>query len=118
MEMRNVLSDQKTGKGFSGDTISFVRINGSDELDPFGTCRVEDGTTANALDGNTVNEVGFSEVLPCTNNARKEAQGIRLNSREAEPTDFKADTKGTTNWEKWYKILWQWKLAFIKKNYG
>ena len=32
-----------------------------------------------------------------------------------EPSNTESNT---TNWEKWCKILWQWKIDFIKKNYG
>ena len=71
---------------------------------------------ANSVNGNAINQIGFAARLPSANGSREEAEGIRLDSRESQPSNVDADRTRLLHWQKCYGALWEFKLSFEKQH--
>src|SRR5690348_3982218 len=101
--MRNILSDTQTGKDSAAGTVRHIGGHGSDNLDSVRGRGVENRPSANAVDRHSIDQVG--RVLSSADAARKEAQSIRINRREPEPSHFDSDRQNTRTWQEWYEAL-------------
>jgi hypothetical protein len=117
MKMRNILSYRKTWQRFSRLFIGSIRANSSDNLDSVRISRVNDRSSTNTIDGNTIYKIGVSEFLSGADNPGKEAQSIRGDSRIPKSSDFDSNANGPLSWEEWYKKLWKFKVVFWEKNH-
>ena len=77
---------------------------------------MKERTTTNAVNGNSIDQVGLSVRLSGTHGASEEAEGIRLNGRKAEPSDVEADRARLLHWQECYGALWELKLSFEKQH--
>jgi hypothetical protein len=77
---------------------------------------MEHRTAANPVDRHAVNEIGFSIRLSGAYGSREEAQGIRLDSREAKPSDIDPDAARLVHWQECYGQLWELKVSFEKQH--
>lgn len=77
---------------------------------------MKDRAPADAVNGNAVDEVRLSGLLPGAHSARKEAQHVGLYDRVTEPADIDADTARLLHWHKCYRELWELKAAFNKQH--
>jgi len=118
MEMGDILSNQKTGESFTSGTIGMVGRDDTDNLNALGFVFIEDGTTTDTVDRNTVNKISVSEFLPCADIAGEKTQSICLDIRKAEPSNFDPYSEGRAHWKECYGDLWKIKVAFEKKNDG
>jgi hypothetical protein len=73
-------------------------------------------TTANAINGDSVNEVRLSASLPGTYGSRKETESVLLNAGVPEPTNVGANAAGLGQWQKSYGDFWELKIAFDKEH--
>ena len=117
VEVRNVLSDGKTGQGFASSAVSAICGDGANDLNAVSAVEVQNRSTTDAIDSDTINKVGVSELLTGTDVARKEAKVVRSDGRETKPADLSADVNERAHWEKCYGALWKLKIDFEKKNY-
>ena len=88
MEMGNVLSDREAGQAFASSSASAIGGNRTDNLYAIGCSGEENWTTANPIDGDSVDKVGITVFLPRTDVPRKERQSVLRNSRVSEPSDL------------------------------
>jgi hypothetical protein len=114
--MRNVLSDTKSRKRTAAGPVGHIGRDRADDLNAISGRRVDHGTPANAVDGNSVNEVRGR--LSSADIAREKTERVRINPREAKPADFNANRKTDVPWEQWYEDLWKIKLMLKKQNHG
>ena len=118
MKMRNILSIEQSGKSIASGSVCPVCGNNTNNLNPIGAMKICDGTSADSIDSDTVNEIGFPEVLPCTDVTGEETESIGLDSGEAKPTDLVADAERRAEWDKFYKLAWELKVRLLKKYHG
>src|SRR3990172_2913731 len=107
MKMRDILGNQKARKGFTSSTVGAILRNASNNLYAFCLGQMKNRSTADTVDGNTVNEVGLSKVLSGANDTGEEAQRIGFNSGKAKPPNFNTDAERLAHWEKCYGDLWK-----------
>src|SRR5689334_1407055 len=119
MKMRNVLSDRQPGEGLTGGAVDDVSGNRSDELQAIRGRRKKNGTAAGSVDGDAINKVRLSPLLPRADVAGEEAQrvGSTSDGRKAEPADLHADVQPVFNWSEWYDLLWEFKRSHWHKNH-
>jgi hypothetical protein len=113
--MRNILSVEQARETVTGRTICSVCGNDTNNLNTVSAMKICDGTTTNAINSDTVNEISLSKVLPCADIPREETESIRFNSGESKPTDLVADAERRSEWEKFYNLAWELKYRLMKK---
>src|ERR1700691_1394389 len=118
MKMRNVSSDGKAGKGLAGGSVTDVSGNRSDDLDTFSSAHIHDGAPTDSVDRDAINQVSVTPLLSSTDLSAKETQGSGGQRGKAKPADFSANRQRVTNWDEWYRILWQLKISRLKQNHG
>jgi len=116
MKMRHILRDSETWQSLSSGAICAVGRDGADNLDALCPSEVDNRAATYPVDRHSINEVSVSELLPCANISREEAQVIGCDSRESKPPDFGANFDELSHWRKCYRDLWKLKIAFEKKN--
>ena len=77
---------------------------------------MNNGTAANAVYGDTVDQISLSVNQVGANRSGKETQGKGFYRWVAEQSDIKPDTKGLIHWQECYRDLWQLKLSFEKEH--
>ena len=77
---------------------------------------MEHRAAADAINGNTIDQVGTSITEPSTYGARKEAESVGLNCGEPHPPDIDAKAAGLAHWQKCYRDFRKLKFAFEEKN--
>lgn len=117
MEVGDILSDCKTGQSLASSAICAVSRNCADNLDPVSLGEMKNRSTANAIDGDSINKISVPEFLPCTDVPREEAKIIGSDCWEAKPANLGANIDELAHWKKCYRDLWQLKIAFEKKNH-
>ena len=71
--------------------------------------------TANAINGDSVNQVRLTGRLPSTYSASKETKGVGLYGGVSEPSNIGPNVAGLVDWQQSYGTLWELKLSFEKK---
>ena len=118
VEMGDILSNQKPRQGIASGSVGLVCGNSSDDLNAIGSVRVGHGSAADAVDGNAINQIGFPVILSGRDVPAKEAERPRLDCGEPHPSHLTTNADLPLTWEQWYKLLWEWKIALLKKNDG
>ena len=77
---------------------------------------MKDRATTNTVNGNAVDEIGFSNCLPSTHSAVEKTKSIGFDSREAEPSNIDTNIAGLIHWQQCYGDLWKIKISFDKKH--
>jgi hypothetical protein len=108
MQMRDVLSNEQPRQGISGQSIRAIRGNDAYKLDSFGFSGIQDGTPADTVYGDTVNQIA---VAPGADAAGEEAKRIWFGSRIAELSHLDTDADWSIHRPEWYQVLWQIKAA-------
>lgn len=73
-------------------------------------------STTDTVNRDPVDQVSLSVGLSRADRPREKTKGVWLNSRKTKPADIKADTAGLIQWEKYYRGLWELKLALEANN--
>ncbi len=73
---------------------------------------MKNGTSANAVNGYPVNQVGISAIKTGAYGAGKEAKGAWFNGRVSKPSNVNAEPAGLCHWQQCYRRLWELKLSF------
>lgn len=71
---------------------------------------------ADAIDGNSVDQVPLSGLLTGAESSSEEAERIRLYVRKSQPANVDADAVGLVRWRQAYGDLWKLKVAFEKEH--
>lgn len=77
---------------------------------------MENRTTADAVNGDTVDQISLSAAQMGAYRSSKEAQCERLYGGVSEPADIHTDAERLAHWQKCYRDLWQLKLSFEKEH--
>ena len=77
---------------------------------------MEDRTTANAVNGNAINEVSLSSDLPSADSSSEKTQGVGLYGGIAKPTNVHPNFARLAHWQECYRALWELKIAFQKQH--
>ena len=118
VEMGDILSNQKSGKGVARRSIGLVCGNGSDDLDTISPVGVGNWPAADTIDGDPINQISLPVILSGRDVSVEETQSPRLDGGEAHPSDLASDANLPLTWEEGYKLFWQWKIALLKKYDG
>jgi hypothetical protein len=117
MKVRDILSERESQKGLASGTIGHVGGNDTNNLRSINRSRIEDRSSADAVDGHFINQVGVSVIFPSTDIAREKAEGRLCYGRKSEPTNFDSDGEPGFSWQQWYKLLWEFKVTHWHKNH-
>ena len=120
VDMGNILSKRESRERLARRPIRNVGGNRAHNLKTIGGTRIQNGTAADAVDSNAIDEVRMPTLLPRADIAREKAESIAVatNRGKAKPADFVADEQQILDWAQWYEILWKLKLATRKNNNG
>ena len=118
MKMRNVLSVEQARKSVTAGAVCPICGHNTNNPNPISAMKICNRTSADSVNSDTVNEVGFPERLPCTDVTGEETESIGLDSGEAEPTDLVADAERRAEWDKIYKLAWKFKSRLLKEYHG
>ena len=118
VEVRHILSDEKAWKCIACGPVGLVGGNSADNLNAVSAIGVSDRPTTDAVDGDAVDQVSIPVVLPGRDVPAEEAKSPRLNSGKSHPTDLTTEADLPLTWEEGYKLLWERKIALMKKNHS
>ena len=105
------MSNRKSRQRVAGVPVSDIGRDRSDNLDSIGFRGVKNRAAADAVDRNSVDQVGMELVFPGANISREEAQrSARANSGKAQPSDLDSNSQPGIAWEQVYERLWEFKL--------
>lgn len=116
MKMSHLLSVGEARKGLSDPSVGLVCGHDTDNLSAV-VVDNEDGTTADPVDCNAINDVGLPKLLAGTYAAREKAERVRLNSGKSKPPSLPADVDRSSDWQQWYGRLWKLKIALQEKDH-
>ncbi|MEK6968166.1 MAG: hypothetical protein AABX51_06050, partial [Nanoarchaeota archaeon] len=88
MKMGDILGNRKTGQRAVGSTVSYVCGHDTDKLNAFCSSAVNNGTTTDAIDSNSVDKISLEIVPPCDDSTGEKAQSTCLNSGISEPSNL------------------------------
>ncbi len=115
-KMRHILRIRKTRKHVTSRSVGAIRRDDANNPHAIGIGRVKHRTTADPVNGHTVNQVCALILPPCADIAGEEARRKSLDSRKSKPTNFDTDRENLVGWEQWYKALWKIKLTRRKED--
>ncbi len=118
MEMTDILSKRQSRKSVSRRDVRSVSCENTNDANTIGFGGIEDGASANAVDGDAVYQIGLSVFSSRANTAAEKAGRERLDAGESEPTDLDACGENVTRWEEWYRALWKVKMLRGREYHG
>src|SRR5258708_29875180 len=118
MKMRDITRDGQSGESVTCSSIGAVCGDRTDELNAVRGGRVYDGPSADAINRNSVDEIGVLGVLSRAHVTREKAQGVDANGRKSQPSHVGANGQLTVSWQQVYDALWQAKIFGREKNNG
>ena len=78
---------------------------------------IQYGTTADTVNGNSVNQIGVSGLLPCADASGEKAKCVRSDGGEAKPPNIRTDIQRSRDWEEWYRTIWKLKVSGRYQNH-
>src|SRR5437899_2564364 len=114
MKMRQISGDKKTGERLASGPVRPIRGNVTDDLNGVSCSGVDNRASANSVNSNAVDQIGF--VNSRANVSGEKAERVGFHSRITKPAHLNAQPKRVTGWEQWYTALWKIKNSDRDQN--
>jgi hypothetical protein len=88
MEMRHILSDEKSGERLAALAIGVIGGNDSDELSTVRIVGEDNRSTADSVNRDAVDQISTAVSAPRTDASREEAKSPGFDTRKTEPTNL------------------------------
>jgi len=117
MKMGNVLNEEQARQRIPALPIGSVCGDSTDKLCSVSGVGEQNGAAANAVNCDSINQIGASVLTPGADAAGEEAKRPRINGGIAEPANFITDADRRAQWAKLYQLLREVKVECWNKQY-